>query len=280
MTGIDIPSRSAAALLALLLVAACGGRTGSRLDAAVDGGQPDSTSGDQGVGAVQGLVYLYENRRVAAGAQQGFAWAFFSPSPLPFFNPLKDLGSGCALYANDFEGKVQYSAGKIEVTGGQYPVTLEPDPKAKPDEWLYWGIMVPDLFASGTSLKVVAKGDTLAGFSDTLRGVGNLDVKIPPGPARRTAPLTITFPRTGEPVWVTLNGETGGELDGRVRCAVDGSRGTFTVPATALQALPAKASFVELGAGWVNEKIVTASPRVKVHLVAFHVGTERLALVK
>lgn len=263
-----------------LLLVSCGERpvtTPADGDIPMDGGLEGGL--DSGLKNVQGLIFLIEIRDDPTGAQQAAAYAFFSPRPLPFFQKNKDLGSGCATYPPDAEGKVQYSAGDIEISGGQYPTVLKPEKPVKPNDWLYPAMLNPELFSATTTIKVKAQGDELPAFSATMKGVGDLPVTFPPPPARRAAPLTVKFKASSGKVWVNLIGKSGSNTSGNVRCFGPASTGKFVVPAAALSALPASATSVVLAAGLYNEKIIEPAPTVKVHIMAVHHATRTLTLL-
>jgi len=101
-----------------LTLVACGGRAvqqwndgaSSPTDGAarspIDAGTDSSRDGAPRFDATQvqaseGLIYLSEVFDAHSTAQQGSAFAFFTPRPMPFFSPLKQLGGGCALYPGE-----------------------------------------------------------------------------------------------------------------------------------------------------------------------------------
>jgi hypothetical protein len=278
------------ALLGLVaLVAGCTSRPAALLDAAPVDAAGDRFQADGPVTgdgpaspdtvpqAVEGLIYLTEIA-TTAGAQQGSAFAFFTPRPMPFFTPVQDLGSGCALYPEDEVGPVQLSAGAISLSGGTYDFTLEPEPPKKPDDWLYPGMLYPDLFSATSNITVTAAGDQLPGFSGQIPGVGDLAVTFPKS-ASRSAALALGFPaQTGE-IWAVLIGLQGGQqvAGGVIRCVFSDAAGV-TVPQAAVAALPAAADGVLVGAGRVNHVILDPDALLRIHLVAIHLLTAGLPL--
>ena len=217
---------------------------------------------------VEGLIYLEEIRDSASTAQQGYAWAFFTPAPHPFFKKLKSHGSGCWTHASDEVGPVQYDAGRVTITGGPYTVKLEAEKQKKPDDWLYPAMLFPDFFGATTTLKVTAAGKAVHAFSGTVQGVGNLQVTFPGGSASRTKPLTLTFKPAVGLVQVILWGiEPGKKLNGKVVCTGLGLTGKLEIPAAALAALPSAAYAVQVRAGLMRDAVIKPSPSLTVHLV-------------
>jgi hypothetical protein len=247
-----------------ILLAACGGRSsGVSPDAALDGAPADGSLPDASIpdqarpdvlpSRVAGLVYLVENQDVQSGAQQGAAFVFFTPDPMGFFTPLKDLGSGCASFPLESFGLTQFSAGKVTISGGPYNVTLEPDPTYKPGDWRYPGILFPDLFSAGSKLKVRAAGHEVPKFDREMFGVGELAVSLPTSsPITRGAALTISYTPDKGPIWITLTATKGKSVLSSIRCTSLASSGTFTVPAAVTATIPTGATHLELGAGQIS----------------------------
>ena len=217
---------------------------------------------------VEGLIFLEEIRSAGSTAQQGYAWAFFTPPPHPFFKRLKSHGSGCWSHAQDEVGPVQYSAGPITITGGPYKVVLKTEKQKKPDDWLYPAMLFPDFFDATTSLSINAAGGAVHGFSAKTKGVADLQVTFPTGPAKRTAPLTLTFKPAQGLVWTILWGvEKGNKLVGKMVCFGMGQAGKLVIPAAVLSALPPSAYAVTVRVGLARDTVVKPSSRLTVHLV-------------
>jgi hypothetical protein len=273
------------ALVACVADVACGGRPAVSLDAGVDLTQgdaaldgslapdlpvTDATRPDTLQLPVEGLVYLVENYDAQLGAQQGAAYAFFTPQPMPFFSRIKDLGSGCATFPLDEVGKLQFSAGTITVTGGPYKVTLKPEKKTKPDDWLYPAWLYPDLFSAGTKIAVSATGGQVPAFNGLLRGVGELKASFPAGPLPRGDPLKITFtPATGT-IWITIVAYKGTAALRFIRCVGQAGTGSFVVPQAVSKEVPTLADSLRVGAGLFSEVVISPSKRLKIHLIAHH----------
>jgi len=175
-------------------------------------------------------------------------------------------------------GPVQYSAGVISISGGTYDFTLEPEPPKKPDDWLYPGMLYPDLFSATSTVTVTAAGDQLPGFSGQVQGAGDLAVNFPKS-ASRSASLTLAFPAQSGAIWAVLIGLQGGQqgVGGVVRCVFSDAAGV-TIPQAALAALPAAADGVMVGAGQVQHVILDPGPLLRIHLVAIHLLTQGLPL--
>ena len=282
-------SRTPALLIAstLLLTTACGGRSGALPGGAADGLAPlaDGAVGDRSLSPdllpdrVEGLIYQTELRDQSSGAQQGAAYVFFTPRPMPFFAPTKSLPGGCALYPDEEVGDRQFSAGKVRFSGGPYSFSLSPEKPLKKDSWLYPGILFDDLFSAKNTLTIRAEGDELPTFSGTVQGVDDLKVALPPGNfVRRAYPLSLTFPKGSGTMWVTLNGVVSGKTTGNIRCSFAGGPGSATVATAVLQALPAGATHVIIGAGLVSEQVLQPTPNLKVHLIATNLLRKQYAL--
>jgi hypothetical protein len=268
------------------LLAACGGRPSIVTpDAALDGPPADGAAPDAAIpdqsrpdvlpSKVAGLVYLVENQDVQSGAQQGAAFVFFTPDPMGFFTPQKDLGSGCASFPLEAFGLTQFSAGKVTITGGPYDVTLEPDAAYKPGDWRYPGILFPDLFSAGSKLKVHAAGHEVPKFADEMFGVGELAVSLPTSsPVTRGAPLSISYTPDKGTIWVTLTATKGKSVLASIRCTDLASSGTFTIPAAVTATIPTSATHLELGAGLVAQSkhswIQSNGNSGQISFVAFH----------
>ncbi len=261
----------------------CGGRSGA-LPRTSDGAGPpaDSTASrpdgamapDHQLGPdllptrVEGLIYQTELRDQKSGAQQGAAYVFFTPEPMPFFKPDRALGGGCNLYPDEEVGDAQFSAGKVTFSGGPYSFSLSPEKPLKKNSWLYPGILFDDLFGQNTMVTVSAAGDDLAGFNGKVKGVGDLKVSFPPGNfIKRSSSFTLTFPKTDGVVWVTLQGIVSGVAAGNIRCSFSGSTGQVKVPAAALKGLSTGAVQVIVGAGLASETKVKPNSRLTVHLI-------------
>ena len=228
---------------------------------------------------VEGLIYLEEVRAAGSTAQQGYAWAFFTPPPHPFFQKLKSHGSGCWTHAADEVGPVQYSAGQVSITGGTYDVLLTPEKQRKPDDWLYPAMLFPDFFGATTTLSVTAAGGVVQPFSGKVQGVEDLQVTFPAGPASRTAPLTLTFkPAAGLVQTILWGVEPGNTLNGKVVCFGMGLAGEMVVPAAALAALPASAHAVNVRIGLTRDTVIKPSPTLTVHLVTANLVEKTFAL--
>ncbi len=260
-----------------LMLTACGGRSGvlpgmgtDGAAPALDGAVPDQTlKPDLLPARVEGLIYQTELRDASSGAQQGAAYVFFTPRPMPFFAPTRTLPGGCALYPDEEVGDAQFSAGKVSFSGGTYGFSLSPERPLKKNSWLYPGILFDDLFSSKSTLTVRAAGDELNPFSISVKGVDDLKVNFPPGNfIRRSTPLKLTFPKGAGKIWVTLQGIVSGKSKGNIRCAMSQGPGQTTVVSAVLRALPAAATRVLIGAGLVNEVVANPSARLKVHLIA------------
>ena len=271
----------------LILLTACGGRSGVLPGGSADGSvnQTDGSPGDQKLSPdtlpdrLEGLIYQTELRDPVSGAQQGAAYVFFTPRPMPFFAPVKNLPGGCALYPDEEVGDSQFSAGKVSFTGGPYSFSLSPERPLKKDSWLYPGILFDDLFSGKNTLTVQAEGDEIPAFKGTVKGVDDLKVTFPPGNfVRRAYPFNITFPKGSSTVWVTLQGVVGGKATGNIRCTLAGGPGFATVEAAVLKALPAGASRVIIGAGLVNEQVLQPNPRLKLHLIAANLANKQYVL--
>jgi len=263
----------------VLLAAGCGGRSGAlpHSGGGADGAPaadlisppPDGSGGPDLLPArVQGLIYQVE-LRTPQGAQQGAAYVFFTPSPMPFFSPLKAAGKGCNLYPDEEVGDAQFSAGKVTFSGGPYSFSLSPDKPLKKDSWLYPGILFDELFSGKTRLSVSAAGDDLTAFSGKLQGVDDLKATLPVGTfLSRAKAAQLSFPKFDGMIWVTLHGLVAGKSQGNVRCSFPGQAGQATVPAEALSALPGGATRAVLAVGQVREALVKPDARLTVHLVA------------
>ena len=261
----------------LLLATACGGRSGVLPGGHSDGLAPqaDGSVGDLALSPdllpsrMEGLIYQTELRDQLSGAQQGAAYVFFTPRPMPFFAPLQTLPGGCALYPDEEVGDRQFSAGKVSFSGGPYSFSLSPEKPLRKDSWLYPGILFDDLFSAKHTLTIRAQGDELPAFTGTVQGVDDLNVALPPGNfVRRAYPLSLTFPKGSGTVWVTLNGVVSGKATGNIRCSFPGGLGSATVEAAVLKALPAGATQVIISAGLVSEKVIQPNPSLTVHLIA------------
>ena len=274
-------------LLSALLLSACGGRSavlpGGSADGALpaqDGAVPDQTlKPDLLPARVEGLIYQTELRDASSGAQQGAAYVFFTPRPMPFFAPTKTLPGGCALYPDEEVGDFQFSAGKVSFTGGTYGFSLSPEKPLKKNSWLYPGILFDDLFSSKSTLTVRAEGDELGAFTAAVKGVNDLNVSFPPGNfIRRSAPLLLTFPKGSGKVWVTLQGIVSSKSQGNIRCEFPQGPGQVTVESAVLNALPAAATRVLIGAGLMNEAISQPSARLRLHLIATNLVQRQFVL--
>jgi len=270
---------------ALLLLGACSGRPTSPADAADARAAPDSAGVDRGgqdrsvegrsddgpLPPIEGLIYLSEIQDLA-GAQQGAAYAFFTPDPLPFFTVVKALGAGCAVFPDDEVGPVQYSAGEISISGS-YSFKLKPEAPTKPGDWLYPGMLYPDLFAPGGMVSVSAVGDQISAFKIEASGAADLQPSFPSGTVSRSAPLEITFSPTSGELWVTLTALLGGKQvkGGNIRCTgLAASSGKVSLPQAVLGALPLSADTVSLGAGLAEETVLDRPPRDRIHVLAAH----------
>ena len=228
---------------------------------------------------VEGLIYLEEIRDSASTAQQGYAWAFFTPAPHPFFKKTVSHGSACWSYAADEVGPTQYSAGPITITGGPYKVVLKTEKQKKPDDWLYPAMLFPDFFGANTTLSVNGAGGAVHPFSAKAQGVADLQVTFPAGPAKRTAPLTLTFKPASGLVWTILWGvEAGNTLNGKVVCFSMGLVGKLEIPAAALNALPSSAYAVSVRIGLVRDTVFKPSLRLTLHLVTANLVTKTYPL--
>ncbi len=228
---------------------------------------------------VEGLIFLEEIRAASSTAQQGYAWAFFSPPPHPFFKKIKSHGSGCWTYASDEVGPVQYSAGPITITGGPYTVKLKTEKQKKPDDWLYPAMLFPDFFDAKTTLSVSAAGGAVHPFAGKVQGVADLQVTWPSGSASRKLPLTFSFKPAPGLVWTIIWGmEAGNKLNGKVVCFGMGQVGKLVVPAAALAALPSSAYAVSVRIGLARDTVLKASSKLTVHLVTANLVTKNLPL--
>jgi hypothetical protein len=297
------PARAAPAVLVLALALvelACGTR--SALLPTTDGSLPQDGVADSGLdsmstgdvlgeapgdrlvpSSIEGIVYITENLDAKSGAQQGSAYAIFTPNPHPFFAKKKDLGDGCALYPDDDTGPTQYSAGKVVVKGGTQDFSLEPEYPLQPGDWLYPALLNPDYFSTQSLLDVEAAGDQVPAFSGQVGGVGDLDlfgVKVPKGSLSRSSPTPMTW-QTGTvgTLWVVLLGLQGSASSGNVRCTTSAGSGSFTFPKAALAALPSATTSVFVGIGLAKEQVVDQGSTLRVHLVTTHMVTTKVALV-
>lgn len=281
--------RSAPLLLATLLLVGCGGRSGQLPWATADGGAPldaaplppDRGGPDQPVGGpVEGLIGFFEYQSALSGAQQGSAFVFFTPDPMPLFSPQERFGPTCQRYPQDEVGPVQYSAGTVRIQAGAFSFELSPDKQAGPDEWLYPGMLYPDYFSAGSTVQVRADGEQIPAFQTTASGVGDLKVTFPITFARRSTAYTVTFPARSGDGWVLIKGVAGGKEVDNIRCQFDASAGRFTIPASALAALPAAATQVTLAVGLVSDTLFQPTPTVKLHLLTAHLLERTLPLLK
>ena len=250
------------------------------LDAQAELARPDVRRPPDSLwGPVEGLIYLLEVRDADSSAQQGYAFAFFGPRPLPFFARQKELGSGCAVYPTDEVGPLQYSAGPVTISGGPYTVLLETEKQKQPDDWLYPAMLFPDFFETSTKLVVEATGGQVHAFSGQATGVGDLMVSFPTGPVKRSGSLVLPFTKTTGTVWTVLWGvAAGNKLAGKVVCMGDAAGGKITVPAAALGALPSSAHSVMVRTGLVSDTLLKPSSRLTVHLMAANLVTRTYLL--
>lgn len=234
----------------------------------LDGAPPDLSRPDAAPWPLQGLIYLAEVRDAASGAQQGAAFVFITPSPMPFFSPQKSFANGCHLYPAEEVGDAQVSAGKVSFQGAAYTFDLEPDKPLKKGDWLYPGILFPELFGPQTVITVTAVGDEAPAFQGTVKGVGDLAVSFPSPTVSLATDLTVTFPPSTGTVWVVVSGVASGKsTGGTLRCSLSAASGQAMVPAKALQALPAGATHLQVSAGFASETILKPTASVRIHLI-------------
>lgn len=250
---------------------------------AADGGGPDRSSDlrpatDTLPPSVEGLLYLVESMS-ASGAQQGAAYAFFTPKPHPFFTAIKQFPGTCAQMPLDEVGPVQYSAGKVTFSGpGFVAFDLEPDKQAKPDEWLYPGMLNPEYFADGGTVNVKATGDQVPAFDVTGTGVGDLGAAFP-AQVSRGKPLTVAFkPRQGAG-WLSVVGQVAGNAVVSIRCTLDTASGKATLPASLWTEVPQQVTQVRVEVGAVKDTVHQIHPRVTLHVLTHHLRFANLKLL-
>ncbi|TNF37351.1 MAG: hypothetical protein EP329_03405 [Deltaproteobacteria bacterium] len=164
-------------------------------------------------------VSLWESESAAGGSRTAFATAgrrypddepgagdlvsgpcrLLFPAPYPFCDPA--CGPGTICVADDVceAPDPPIGAGDIRVTGLKSALTLHPE-----TQWQYYGATFDpepsggELFDEGTPITATAVGDSVAAFTVTAQGVGNLATDL-------ACPLTFSEVAALEVRWTPSN---------------------------------------------------------------------------
>lgn len=255
---------------ALSLDAGSPANDGAVRDAVVDqarrvDGPPVALDGPSGPRA--GLILLLEVTDAASTAQQGAVFAIFTPAPHPFFTPLKRIDDKCGVFGGDDTGPLQLSAGRVTISGAPYPIRLDPEPNPKPNQYLYAGVLYPELFSASTILTIEASGGQYLPFRGRLSGVSQPKVSWPDGTLTRSRSYELAPGAATGFHWLIIRPAAGATF---VRCE-DKSGAPLRLEPKHLAALPTTTKKVKLAVGLARSTVlVKGPPPTKTMLYAVH----------